>query len=110
MSYPDIACALGTFSKFDASSGFPNPVPYETFRDFQENTPNSEGWFAMMVTIVCGAFTLYTIYCYLFPYYTASNYYNNGLEKRHRIKDYYVTSVYEEIVGNSNSEMIWTPH
>ena len=50
--YPEIAYLLGAYPKGDASHGFPHRNPYEVFRDFQENTPNSEGWFVMFSKLV----------------------------------------------------------
>ncbi len=39
---PDVANLLGMYPKTDNSHGFPGYQTYEMYRDFQENTPNSD--------------------------------------------------------------------
>jgi hypothetical protein len=80
------------------------------FRDFQENTINSDGWFAWFVVIFCGAFVVHEFYSYLLPYYWIRSSVKNGEYERHRMRDTLSTAVAEEIVGNQFSELIYTPH
>ena len=110
VDYPDIANSIGLFSKMDVSHGFMQMMPYEAFRDFQENTINSEGWFAAFVYIVCGLYSILTLYAYVFPYY----FYLGPTRKDEfvilRIRDYYASTAAEEVMGNQLLEMVLTPH
>ena len=109
--YPEIASFLGCYPKGDASHGFPHLNPYEVFRDFQENTPNSEGWFAMLVVIVCLSYCAWTVYCYMLPWYTVNaRPVRNGEEERLRMIDYLSSAVAEELWGNQFAEGFLTPH
>ena len=109
--YPEVASFLGVYPKGDASHGFPHPNPYEVFRDFYENTPNSEGWFAMLVVVVCGAYLIWTFYCYLIPWYWINiQPVRNGEEIRLRMIDYLSSTVNEELWGNQFAEVFFTPH
>merc|ERR1712170_159806 len=110
IDYPEFACITGTYPKVDSSHGFPVHNPYEMFRDFQENTINSDGWFAMFVVYVCAIYTFWTIYCYLIPYYWTNRYLKNEEELRCRMKDYFASAVYEELWGNQYLEFSYTPH
>ncbi len=109
-AFPDIANTLGCYPKLDTSHGFPNPMPFECYRDFQENTMNSDGWFAMFVCYVCLSFAAWTVYCYMLPYYWANFYNKNEEDLRLRMRDYLITTVYEEIFGNQFMEFTFTPH
>lgn len=40
--YPEVANTIGIYPKTDSSHGFPHYSPYEMFRDFQENSLNSD--------------------------------------------------------------------
>lgn len=40
--YPEYAALTGLYPKTDHSHGFPNPQAYEMYRDFQENSINSD--------------------------------------------------------------------
>lgn len=80
------------------------------FRDFQENTINSDGWFAWFILIVCGAFCVHEFYSYIFPYYWIKSKVKNGEYELMRMKDALATTVAEEIVGNQFSELLFTPH
>jgi hypothetical protein len=66
---PDVANSIGIYPKFDNSHGFTYTRPYEMYRDWQENTINSDGWFAMMVYFVCFVYTCHVILTYLIPFY-----------------------------------------
>ena len=109
--YPEISYLLGSYPKGDASHGFPHQNPYEVFRDFTENTSNSEGWFAMVVVIVCAAFGIWTIYCYFLPWYWVNaRPVRNGEEEMLRMIDSMSSAVNEEIWGNQFAEVFLTPH
>jgi len=64
-----VANTIGIYPKFDNSHGFTYTRPYEMYRDWQENTINSDGWFAMLVYFVCFLYTLHATYTYVYPYY-----------------------------------------
>ena len=66
---PDVANSIGIYPKVDSSHGFTLTRPYEMYRDWQENTINSDGWFAMMVYFVCGIYTFHVIITYSIPSY-----------------------------------------
>ena len=66
---PDVANTIGIYPKVDNSHGFTLSRPYEMYRDWQENTINSDGWFAMMVYIVCFIYTAHVVLTYLIPFY-----------------------------------------
>lgn len=109
--YTEFAYLFGCYPKGDASHGFPHLNQYETFRDFQENTSNSEGWFAMFVVWVCFAYCCWTVYCYLLPWYSVGTWpIRNGEEIRLRMVDYLSSAVAEELWGNQFSECYFTPH
>lgn len=99
-NFPDIANALGSYPKLDSSDGFPNPMPYECFRDFQENTLNSDGWFAMFVVYVCAIYSAWTYYSYVYPSYWIYGPTKNEEELQQRMKDYFSSAVLEESYGN----------
>ena len=42
LNYPEVANTIGIYPKTDQSHGFPHYSPYEMFRDWQENTINSD--------------------------------------------------------------------
>ena len=109
--YPEITYFLGCYPKGDASHGFPHQQAYEVFRDLQENTPNSEGWFSMMVVIVCFSYVAHMIYCYTIPWFWITvQPVRNSEEIRLRMIDALASSVYEEIWGNQFAEVFFTPH
>ena len=43
-NYNEWAHTIGIYPKTDQSHGIPHPEPYEAFRDFQENSLNSDVW------------------------------------------------------------------
>lgn len=80
------------------------------FRDFQENTINSDGWFAWFVLAFCMGFVVHEFYTYMIPYYWIRTSVKNGEFELMRMKDTLSTAVAEEIVGNQFSELLYTPH
>jgi len=87
VDYPELLCNFGAYPKVDSSHGFPVHNPYEAFRDYQENSMNSDGWFAMFVVYVCAAYTFYTIYNWILPYYWMSHQKKNGEISQLRMRD-----------------------
>ena len=65
---PDMANTLGLYPKADTSHGFPMPRAYEMYRDWQENSINSDGWFAMLVYFVCFVYSVHVIFTYIIPH------------------------------------------
>jgi hypothetical protein len=111
IDFPEIAHTIGIYPKADASHGFPHLTTYETFRDFQDNTINSDGWFAMFVVFVSLTFSSWTLYVYIFPSYWINNRpIKNGEEIRRRMVDYMSSAVAEETFGNKHLEGMLTPH
>ena len=58
------------------------------YRDFQENTINSDGSFAMWTVVICIFYVAHACYGYFMPWYwnkTASC--KNGEEQRNRLRD-----------------------
>lgn len=51
LHYPEIANTIGIYPKTDLSHGFPSYSPYEMFRDFQENSINSDVGFGQLFAI-----------------------------------------------------------
>jgi hypothetical protein len=73
---PDVACLLGIYPKTDSSHGYgsnsknlKNLVSYEMYRDFQENTINSDGSFGMWTVYVCAIYLFHELYSYFIPWY-----------------------------------------
>lgn len=67
---------LGIYPKVDSSHGFgfnsklfPNADTYECYRDFQENTINSDGSFGMWIVYIAAIYCLHETYNYLLPWY-----------------------------------------
>ena len=111
LDFPEVAHTIGIYPKADSSHGYPHLKTYETFRDFQDNTINSDGWFAMMVVVICLSFTAWTLYCYNFPYYwTGNRPIKNGGDIRRRMIDALSSAVVEESYGNRILEEMLTPH
>ena len=42
---------------------------YEMYRDFQENSINSDGAFGMWIVYIAAAYMAHECYNYIFPYY-----------------------------------------
>merc|ERR1740139_720782 len=110
IDYPEFAAITGTYPKVDSSHGFPVHNPYEMFRDFQENTMNSDGWFAMFVVYVCAFYVIYEMYNYVLPYYWNTGHKKNGEIAQLRMKDAFSALVLEESFGNEFIELAFTPH
>lgn len=66
---PDVANMIGIYPKTDSSHGYGNPISYEMYRDFQENTINSDGSFGMWVVVICAIYVAHAIYTYFLPWY-----------------------------------------
>ena len=110
VDFPDVAQLTGIYPKVDCSHGFPQYLTYEAWRDVQENSLNSDGFFAMFVYYVCFLFVLWTMYCYVFPYYWQFRGQRHGEIEIGRMKDAMSSAVYEDILGNSVAEYVLTPH
>ena len=110
VDFPDVAQITGIYPKVDCSHGFPQYLTYEAWRDVQENSLNSDGFFAMFVYYVCGVFALWTLYCYVFPSYWLYKGQRNGEFEIGRMRDTLSSAVYEDILGNSVAEYILSPH
>jgi hypothetical protein len=100
IEYPDLANMTGTYPKVDSSHGFPHTNTYEMYRDWQENTLNSDGAFSMYIYLLCGIYVTHTFYSYVVPWYWISTPLKNDEETRLRMKDAVSTIVMEETVGN----------
>ena len=48
---PGFANTIGIYPKEDHSHGFPGQKNYELYRDWQENSPNSDGAFAWLILV-----------------------------------------------------------
>ena len=104
---PDIGAMIGIYPKTDTTHGygsnstyFLNLVHYEMYRDFQENTINSDGSFGMWVVYICAIYIFNTMYSYFMPWYwnkTASC--KNGEEQRIRMRDALSSSIIEDSFG-----------
>eukprot|EP01017_Pseudomicrothorax_dubius_P018095 TRINITY_DN2014_c0_g1_i1.p1 TRINITY_DN2014_c0_g1~~TRINITY_DN2014_c0_g1_i1.p1 ORF type:complete len:221 (+),score=35.90 TRINITY_DN2014_c0_g1_i1:124-786(+) len=110
VDYPEMAALLGVYPKVDSSHGFPWPFPYEMYRDFQENTINSDGWFGMWIFWLCFIYVLHTMYNYMLPYYWLWTPVQNGEYIRYRMRDAIGSTVIEELYGNQWMEIAYTPH
>ena len=81
------------------------------YRDFQENTINSDGSFAMWIVWIGAAYVIHEIYSYFIPWYwnkTAGC--KNGEEQRIRMRDVLSSSIVEDTVGMQIAEYGWMPH
>jgi hypothetical protein len=54
----------------------------------------------MFVTYTCFAYTAYTIYNWILPYYWLSHPKKNGEISQMRMRDAISTCIYEEVFGN----------
>ena len=71
-----MANMLGFCPKIDSSHGFgfycmifPIEDTYEMYRDFQENTINSDGAFGMWITYIVAIYSVHELYNYVLPWY-----------------------------------------
>lgn len=87
---PDLANTLGLYPKADLSHGFSMPYNYEMYRDWQENSMNSDGWFAMLVYFVCFVYSLHVVWTYLLPHYWIKYDTRNEALQRFRMKGQYI--------------------
>lgn len=55
--------------QIDTSHGILHHSTYEMYRDWQENSLNSDGSFALWVYAFGGAYLVHLFYCYMIPYY-----------------------------------------
>jgi len=110
VDYPELAALSGIYPKTDVSHGFPNPYNYEMYRDFQENTINSDGWFGMWILYVAVIYWIHLFYNYMFPYYWIKFGVGSGEMARLRMRDSIGSTVAEEAWGNQYMEMGFTPH
>merc|ERR1711976_235139 len=106
---PEIANTIGIYPKVDSSTGFPVHNPYEMFRDFQENSINSDGWFAMFIVFGGTMAILNAMYSYFLPFYWIQGNIRNEEETRLRMRDALATCCAEESIGNQFLELAYTP-
>ncbi len=81
------------------------------YRDFQENTINSDGSFAMWTVVICIFYVAHAIYGYFMPWYwnkTASC--KNGEEQRMRMRDALSSTIIEDTLGFQFLEWGFGPH
>eukprot|EP00919_Chromeraceae_sp_WS-2016_P057990 GHVR01137514.1.p1 GENE.GHVR01137514.1~~GHVR01137514.1.p1 ORF type:complete len:134 (+),score=9.84 GHVR01137514.1:7628-8029(+) len=81
------------------------------YRDFQENTINSDGAFSMWILYIAGLYFAHEMYNYFLPWYwnkTAPV--KNGEEERIRMRDALASTVEEDVIGLQFAEWGWMPH
>ena len=81
------------------------------YRDFQENTINSDGSFGMWVSLISALYCLHTLYSYFIPFYwnkTATC--KNGEEQRVRMRDALSSTFIEDHTGIQYMEWGFAPH
>ena len=81
------------------------------YRDFQENTINSDGSFGMWVSLISAIYCLHTVYSYFMPWYwnkTATV--KNGEEQRVRMRDALSSMIIEDSYGFQFLEWGFNPH
>ena len=81
------------------------------YRDFQENTINSDGSFGMWVVYVSAVYCIHTLYSYFVPWYwnkTATV--KNGEEQRVRMRDALSSMIIEDSYGFQFLEWGFNPH
>ncbi len=120
VDYPEWAALCGVYPKTDQSHGFPNPLSYEMYRDFQENTLNSDvnnksgviinrvgSVWLFYIWPLSTAHMLFTTTCCLTTGCNSnwnrlnfsSSSVKNGENARLRMKDAIATTVLEELYG-----------
>jgi len=110
VDYPEWAQLTGLYPKTDSSHGFPSQLTCEAYRDFQENTPNTDGWFGMWILVVAVIYNIHLFYNYLLPYYWVRGPMLNGEMARLRMRDCIGSTVAEELWGTQYMEMGFSPH
>ena len=84
---------------------------YEMYRDFQENTINSDGSFGMWIAYLAAAYLIHEMYTYILPWYWNKNTtMRNSDEARHRMRDALATTLLEDQYGMHYAEWGWMPH
>ena len=81
------------------------------YRDFQENTVNSDGSFSMWIAYISAIYCIHTLYSYMIPFYwnkTASV--KNGEEQRVRMRDALSSMILEDSFGFQYLEWGFNPH
>jgi hypothetical protein len=81
------------------------------YRDFQENTINSDGSFGMWVAYISFFYCMHAVYTYFMPWYwnkTASC--KNGEEERTRMRDALNSCIVEDTIGFGYLEWGFGPH
>lgn len=107
---PEVACWIGAYPKVDVSHGFPFYHTYEMYRDIQENTINSDGWFGMWIFWIACIYIAHFYYTYMAPYYWTTVAMENEEQTRMRMKDAIGTCIMEEVYGMQYAEAAWNPH
>jgi hypothetical protein len=81
------------------------------YRDFQENTLNSDGSFAMWIMFLSAIYCVHVLYNYMIPWYWYKNdTMKNGEEQRLRMRDALCSTVLEGLYGFQIAEWGYTPH
>lgn len=81
------------------------------YRDFQENTINSDGAFGMWISYLAAIYIIHEMYNYFLPWYwnkTATC--KNGEEIRNRMRDALASTLIEETIGLQVLEWGFMPH
>ncbi|KRX10973.1 hypothetical protein PPERSA_12097 [Pseudocohnilembus persalinus] len=110
IDHPDLAQWCGIYPKVDSSHGFPFVSTYEMYRDFQENTLNSDGSFAQYMTVISVSYIMLTLYQYMVPYYWQTFQTDNDEFTRLRMKDALASCIWEELGFSDFAEWGWQPH
>jgi hypothetical protein len=81
------------------------------YRDFQENTLNSDGAFAMWVAFLGLLYSLHAVYNYFLPWYwNKTGPCMNGEEQRNRMRDAIASTTFEDSSGLNYAEWAFPPH
>ena len=81
------------------------------YRDFQENTINSDGSFGMWVVVISAIYCIHFLYSYFIPFYwNKSATVKNGEEQRMRMKDALSSMIIEDSYGFQFIEWGFNPH
>merc|ERR1712159_626271 len=97
VDYNEYAALFGLYPKVDSSHGFPCYLNYEGYRDFQENTINTDGWFGMWIFYIAFIYIIHFFYNYMLPYYWIRSSVKNNESTRLRMRDCIATTVLEEL-------------
>ena len=81
------------------------------YRDFQENTINSDGSFSMWIVVISAMYCSHAIYSYYIPWYWHKNAsVKNGEEQRVRMRDALNSGFIEDGYGIQFAEWGFAPH